>query len=418
MIYQLGFDKETINVEIPENNVMDVLHPRNMVLPESEFQIIREALDNPIGTTSFKELFKPGEKIAIITSDITRPCPSWKILPSILSKLEASGIQKDDITVIFALGSHRIHSREEMEKLVGKKIFSNYKCLNHEKDQCKRLGYTSKGTPVDLNKKVIEADRRILVGNIEYHYFAGYSGGIKALFPGVSSFEAIQANHSMMTMDGAIAGNLVNNPVRDDLEEIAQFIDIDMLINVVLGPSKEILKAFAGHYILAHREGCRFLDSLYRIPVERAADIVLVSAGGFPKDINIYQAQKALDNAVQAVRKGGVIIWVASCREGYGSEVFQRWIEESTSPKDILRRVKDHFELGGHKAAAIMKAREKAHILFVSNLPPLYGETMFLNPFPSVEKALAEAFNICGKQSTILLMPFGGSTLPDLLSAK
>lgn len=412
MDISIGYGRENLHIEIDEKDLLGILHPREVGTPGPSFQIIKQALADPMGTEPLRDTVKPGEKIAIVTSDVTRPCPSWEILPPLLEELACAGVREEDVTIYFALGSHRGHTRNEMEKLVGTGIFSRYRCMDHDTDHCVRLGATSRGTPVDINREVVNADRRILVGNIEYHYFAGYSGGVKAMFPGISSPDAIQANHSMMLMEGSTTGNLLHNPVREDLEEIADFIHIDLILNVVLGPHKEILKAFAGHYIHAHREGCRFLDSLYRIPVEDAADIVLVSAGGFPKDINIYQAQKALDNAVQAVREGGVIIWVASCMEGYGSEVFRRWIQDSREPGDILERIRTDFELGGHKAAAIMKAREKARILFLSDLEPEYAESMYLTYCPSLPWAMSKAAELTGGKKGILVMPYGGSTLP------
>ncbi|MBN1333843.1 MAG: nickel-dependent lactate racemase [Synergistales bacterium] len=408
----IDYGKEHLHMQIDEKDLLGILYPRKISSPGDSSQIIKQALANPIGSGPLKETVKPGEKIAIVTSDITRPCPSRDILPPLLEELTCAGIRDEDVTIYFALGSHRGHTRKEMENLVGTGIFSRYRCEDHDVGQCIRLGATSRGTPVDINRQVITADRRILVGNIEYHYFAGYSGGVKAMFPGISSTDAIQANHSMMLLEGATTGNLLNNPVREDLEEIAGFTHIDLILNVVLGPHKEILRAFAGHYIHAHREGCRFLDSLYRIPLEDTADIVLVSAGGFPKDINIYQAQKALDNAVHAVRKGGVIIWAASCIEGYGSDVFRRWIEESREPGDIIERIRANFELGGHKAAAIMKAREKANILFLSELPPEYAESMYLTYCPSLSWAISKASELTGGRNRTLVMPYGGSTLP------
>jgi nickel-dependent lactate racemase len=274
------------------------------------------------------------------------------------------------------------------------------------------LGETSSGTPVSLFRPVVEADRRICLGNIEYHYFAGYSGGAKALMPGVATRDAIQANHSMMVREDAKAGALEDNPLRRDIDEVTNFINIDFILNVVLNEKKEIIKAVAGHHKFAHREGCHFLDRLYKIEMDQAADIVIVSPGGYPKDINIYQAQKALDNAKHAVREGGIIILAASCKEGLGEGVFEKWMTGSKTSKEMIQRIQVKFELGGHKAAAIAMVLEKARIFFVSDLEASFAESIFLEPFSSIDQALESAFDSLGSDAKVLIMPFGGSTLP------
>ena len=201
-------------------------------------------------------------------------------------------------------------------------------------------------------------------------------------------------------------------PVRDDLEELLSFLSVDLILNVVLGPDKTILHATAGDCIKAHRAGCAFLDSLYRFPLKKGADIVIVTPGGYPKDLNIYQAQKALDNATYAVRQGGVIIWTAACQEGYGSAVFEQWLNDARCPDDLIDRVRKKFELGGHKAAAIAMTLKKADVYMVSELEDAVVENMFMTPCLSVEAALEKARIKLGDTAEIVVMPYGGSTLP------
>ena len=255
-------------------------------------------------------------------------------------------------------------------------------------------------------------DRVVCLGNIEYHYFAGYSGGAKAIMPGVSTRAAIQANHSAMVMDAARAGALDGNPVRNDIEEVTKFLPIDFILNVVLDENKRIIKAVAGHHVEAHREGCKFLDSLYKVKNKLRADIVITTPGGFPKDINLYQAQKALDNAKYAVRDGGIIILLAACTEGYGEGVFERWINESSSPDDLIEKIGRNFELGGHKAAAIALVEKKAKVFIVSDMPFEMSRKIYMEPFDDIQKAIDTAFSELGPDARVLLMPYGGSTLP------
>ena len=267
---------------------------------------------------------------------------------------------------------------------------------------------------MDITRAVAEADYRICLGNIEFHYFAGYSGGAKAIMPGVSTRDAIQANHSMMVRQEACAGNIKNNPIRDDIEEAGKICGIDFILNVVLSEHKKILKAVAGDPVLAHREGCKFLDTLYLKELDEPADIILVSQGGAPKDLNLYQTQKALDNAKHAIKDGGIIILIGSCKEGLGERVFEEWMTKSPSPKAMIDRIGHDFQLGGHKAAAIAMILERAEIFLVSDMEPDFVRSLFLTPMPDVQTALDKAREKLGAEAKILAMPYGGSTLPRI----
>lgn len=415
MKLEFGFGKGIQTVELPEENLLGVLTANQVAYELTGEAEVEQALAEPIGAPDISEVVRPGEKIAIVTSDITRPCPTWLMLPPLLKRLYAAGISPADITLVFALGSHRHHTPEEMRHLAGEQAFSQITCVDSDPEDCVRLGVTSHGTPVDITRVVAEADRRICLANIEYHYFAGYSGGAKSIMPGVSSRAAIQANHAMMIRPEAHAGRILGNPLREDIEEAAALCGIDYILNVVLDGHKQIIKAVAGDVTLAHREGCRFLDGLYRKEIRQKADIVLVSQGGAPKDLNLYQTQKALDNAKHAVRDGGIIILIGSCREGLGERVFQQWIQEAREPKDLVERVQADFKLGGHKAAAIAMVLERADIYLVSEMSEELVRQCFLTPFESAQAALEAAFAKLGADATVLAMPYGGSTLPQLV---
>ena len=217
-----------------------------------------------------------------------------------------------------------------------------------------------------------------------------------------------------MVRKNAKAGEIDLNPVRQDIEEVVHFIPIDFILNVVLDEKKNIVKAFAGHYKFAHREGCEFLDSLYKITIPEKADIVITTPGGYPKDINLYQAQKALDNSKHAVKDGGIIILLASCLEGLGEKVFEKWILKANTVDGMIKDIEDDFQLGGHKAAAIALVRQKAKIFIVSNLDKELSRKIFMEPFEDMDEALKSAFLELGTEAKVILMPFGGSTLPVL----
>jgi nickel-dependent lactate racemase len=383
--------------------------------PRPAGELIAEALESPVGSRRLSEILKPGERVAIVTSDITRPCPSALLLPPVLAEAQMAGVADSDLVIVLALGIHRGHTAEEAAALVGPEVYRRYRVIDHDPARCRLLGETSRGTPIDVFEEVASADRRVALGNVEYHYFAGYSGGVKAILPGVSSRRAIRGNHAMMVMEAARAGVLEGNPVRGDIEELADFLPVDFILNVVLGEDKSVRAAFAGHHRQAHRAACRALDAMFQARVDPpGADVVVVSAGGFPKDINVYQAQKALDNAAKAVRPGGVIVWVGACQEGFGEEVFERWLSEAERPEDLIGRVSSAFELGGHKAAAIALVLARCRVLMVSDLPEAMASKLFVTPFRELGPALDEALKIAGPDAKVLVMPYGGSTLPSI----
>ena len=412
MKLEFGFGTGTQIVDVPEKNLLGVLMANDVprgLLNEDE---VRRALEEPIGTPRLRDIVKPGEKIVIVTSDITRPCPTYRIMPPLLDELYAAGCRPEDLTLVFALGSHRPHTPEEKLKLAGQRAIDEIRCIDSTPDDCVHIGVTDRGTPVDITRVVAEADRRVCLGNIEYHYFAGYSGGAKAIMPGVSTPAAIQANHSMMVKPECCAGNLDGNPLRQDLEQAAAMVGVDSIVNVVLDEHKQIVRAVAGDLVKAHREGCRFLDSMYMKPIEERADIVIVSQGGAPKDLNLYQTQKALDNAKHAVKKGGSIILIGSCREGLGSKVFEDWLLSAPTAHSMIERIGRQFQLGGHKAAAIAMVLENAEIYLVSDMEDAFVERLFLKPAHSAQEAFDAAMARLGPDATVLCMPFGGSTLP------
>jgi len=407
-----GFGNTVQQVELPDSNLLQELHAQvTEAAPDGEKEV-RRALAEPIGSGRLRDIVKPGETVAVISSDITRPMPTAKVMPLILEELYAAGIRKEDITLVFGLGIHREHTTEEKRRLAGERAWADIRVVDSNPKEVVRLGVTRQGTPVDIDTRVARADRRVCLGNIEYHYFAGYSGGGKAIMPGVSTGAAIENNHRMMVRENARAGQLAGNPIREDIEEAAAMAGIDFILNVVLDEQKRIARAVAGDATLAHRAGCAFLDRMYAIQVNQRADIVLVSQGGAPKDLNLYQTQKALDNARHAVKDGGVIILIGSCREGYGEAVFERWANEARSPRDLVERVHRDFQLGGHKAAAIAMVLERADVYLVSEMPDALAENIFLKPFPSAQAALDAAFQKLGPDATVISMPHGGSTLP------
>ena len=389
MEFKIKYYKDLVSFQIPDQNVLGNILPNTAPAAVSEAEEVARALSVPFGTPKLSEIVHAGEKIVIITSDITRPVPSKIIIPCLLNELGKAGVKDEDVTIVFGLGSHRKQTEEEHKSLVGEEVYNRVKCIDSDSEDCVHLGTCKNGTPVDIFRTVAEADRRILVGNVEYHYFAGYSGGMKAIMPGVSSRAAIH-----------------------DIEETADFVSVDFILNVALDDHKRIAFAAAGHPVEAHRKACAFLDKIYKKKVKKAADIVIVSTGGYPKDINLYQAQKSIDNVKHIVRKGGIMIVAASCREGYGSDVFGKWINTYSTPRERIEEIQKHFELGGHKSAALAMVQENCDIYLVTDMEDKLVKKANMVPFHNLQQAVDAALTRMGEKATVYVVPVGGSTLP------
>lgn len=370
----IPYGKEKISVNIPKKNMVKVIESGEIFLYKDEEKIIKETLRNPIKSKKLSALAKNKKNAYILVSDITRPCPTYKFLPFIIDELKAGGI--NEINIIFGLGIHRQHNNDEKIKLVGDYVANSANLLDFEIDKCRYIGKTKYGTPVEIYYKALESDLLIATGNIEYHYFAGYSGGAKAFMPGIASRNSVQANHSMMLDDNSVAGNFYTNPVRLDIEEAGKMAGIDFLFNVILDDNKHIVAAVSGSNNEAFVEGIKIYDSIYKIEVDSKADLVITSPGGYPKDINLYQAQKALDNVKEIVKDGGIILLVAACPEGFGEDTFREWMNDAKDFNKLYKKIKEKFVLGGHKAVAISKVLTKANVYLYSDFDRTDTENM------------------------------------------
>jgi len=370
----IPYQKEKISVNIPEKNLVKTIESGEKFPYKDEKKVITESLINPIKSKKLSELAKNKKNACILVSDITRPCPSYKFLPYLIDELKAGGIK--EINIIFGLGIHRKHSQDEKIKLVGEYAAGAANLFDSEADKCRFIGKTKFKTPVEIYSKALDSDLLIVTGNIEYHYFAGYSGGAKAVMPGIASKNSVQANHSMMLDDNSVAGNFYTNPVRLDMEEAGKMAGIDFLFNVILDDNKRIVAAVCGSNNDAFVEGIKIYDSIYKIEVDSKADLVITSPGGYPKDINLYQAQKALDNVKEIVKDGGIILLVAACPEGFGEDTFCEWMNDAKDFNKLYKKIKEKFVLGGHKAVAISKVLIKTNVYLYSDFDKADTENM------------------------------------------
>lgn len=412
--FTLPYGKTLVRFKLLEKNVMGTLLPKKVSPSKNEHTLIINALNSPIESPLLSDMVFPKSKVALITSDVTRVVPSHKLIPPIIQQLRLAGVKRENISIIFALGVHRKHTPDEQKRLLSKNIYGQYRVIDHNIEDCLDMGKTKNGIPVQIFRPVAEADIRVCIGNIEPHYFAGYTGGAKSIMPGVSSRESVSFTHKLMLLPGSIAGKLEGNPTREAIEEVGEAVGINFILNVILNSKKQIVGVVAGDRIAAHRKGCSYADECFKVPIKQQADVVIVSPGGYPKDISVYQAQKALENAKYAVKKGGTIILVAECIEGFGDKIFEEWMLEATSFMEPVERLKKEFILGGHKAAAIGMLLEKIKVIMVSSLSDKKVKELFFTPAKSVDEAISMSLQEYGQDASFLIIPFGGITLPSL----
>jgi len=414
MKISLNYGHNLMALDIPDENYIGTLNPKDTKEIEDPIIEVRRSLANPIGSKKLKELVLPKDKVVILVSDVSRPCPSYSLLPPILKELNEAGLSNDQIIIVFGLGVHRKQTEEEKKKLVGEEVYNQVKCIDHDIDNCVKIGITKRGNKVSIFKKILDANFIIATGNLEFHYFAGFSGGAKAIAPGVCSRNTIANNHKHFLEPGAKAGRIQGNPIREEIEEIGEMIGVDFMVNAVLNSHKKVVKVVAGDVTKAHREGTKYVNDMFRVEIDALADIVLTSPGGYPKDIDLYQTHKGMENASLAVKKGGIIIIAGECRDGLGEGKFAQALDGKLSPQELIEELKKNFILGRHKASRVAKIHLDNEIYLVSNLPTEIKSKLFIKNFNSLEEAFYQALKVKGEKAKVLVIPYGGSTLPDL----
>jgi lactate racemase len=376
--------------------------------------IIRKALDQPVDSPKLQSLAAGKQNAVILISDITRLCPSYRFITGLLDELNAGGIPDAQIQIVVALGLHRKQTSDEIRSLVGEEAIRRVRVLNHSAipEDCVHLGVTSHGTPIEINRTVAEADLRVVTGSIEPHSLVGMSGGIKALVPGVASWTCIEANHSLSQKFKATPGN-PDNPIHQDLEEALHFIGIDFLFNVIVNHRREIIDAVAGHVIQAHRQGVQRAREKFIVPVDRRYDIVVASAGGHPKDMQLYQAVKSLMNAATITKSGGSILLAARCEEQFGNGIFQYWTEVIQDRSRIVQMLNQQFVMGAHKIAHIDQILSQHDVYLYSELSPATVELIGFRPVQDLQETLRSLTS--NPEHRVALMPHASITFPQLI---
>ena len=409
---------QSFPLQIAPEQILSVLRPLASAAQGTPAELVERALSQCEDALSS---FRAGERVVIVTSDITRPTGSDVYLPMLVARLNAAGIRDRDIEIVIALGIHRKQTEAEHKKIVGE-LYGRIKVSDHDCDdpgQLVYLGDTARGVPVEINRRVAEADRLILTGAVTFHYFAGFGGGRKSLLPGVSSRRSCMASHFSLLNPGegsgrhpkATTGNLEGNPVHEAMLEACGKRPPSFILNTVLGPDKKILAAFAGDWQSAHAEGCRFYAAAFSAPIAEKADLVVVSCGGFPKDINLIQAHKSMEYASRALKPGGVMVLLAECRDGYGNATFFNWFGYATCA-ELESGLRKRYEINGQTAWSVKEKAERFRIVLVSKIPPEEARTMGMIPAATLAQAMELALPMLPTDYRAYVIPEGGNVLP------
>jgi nickel-dependent lactate racemase len=414
---QLGYGKNSLNFTFDESR-FDVLAGdlREKPLTDAE---IGEALDSPIDSPRLEDLFSSGDSVLIVVSDATRATASPQIINLLVRRLIQNGVSPADLAIIFATGIHRPVTPQEKSELLTPFIVQRVRTIDHDAynpSQMLTLGTTHGGTPVEVNRALKDFSHVIITGAIGFHYFAGFTGGRKSICPGLASAKTIESTH-MLALDfetggrraGVGTGLLEGNAVHEECERVAAMINPSFSINSVVDGRDRAISIFAGDWRAAHRRGCRAYLSSHSTTIATKREVVIVSCGGSPYDINLIQAHKALDIAAHACNEGGTIVLLADCRDGLGRSDFLKWFTEKDS-RALEKRLRESYEVNGQTAWSLLTKAERYRIHLISQLPDEEVRQMRMTPGRSLAEVLAEI----PRELEGYVMPSGAALLPKL----
>jgi nickel-dependent lactate racemase len=407
---ELPYGKGVLTVDVPSGNLLGVVEGRP-ASTEPLRVLFERAWEAPIGIEDPASCLLPGESVVLVVTDHTRPTPTRALLPLVWERIRST-VSAKDVTILVGTGTHRPPTDEELEAMLGD-ARRHFRVEIHDcEGDCVEVGRTALGNAILLNRLVVDADHVVTVGHIGMHYYAGYSGGRKNIFPGVAGAASIERNHAMMGRERSGPCVYEGNPISEEMVEAGKSIRYDFIVDVVLS-AEGVAKVVVGEPEAAHKVGRAFWDEHFQVPIDERADLVIASAGGHPKDINLYQAHKGEYNAALATRDGGILYLAGACPKGIGHPVFTDWIERSPTPDDVLRIYdREGFKLGGHKAVYLARDRKRIELALQSELDDALVRRFFMIPMHDPSEALARARERFGESYRVLVMPHAASTFP------
>lgn len=413
MRVQVPYGEGVETVDVPDSNMGEMVHPNE--LPQSdERELLQRALETPLESPNLEEFLRGAGRVLVIVNDATRPTPTAKILEIIGPSLD-----KVQVEYMIATGMHRAPTEDEYRFVFGPAYDSlkdRVQAHDSKTSEMVHFGTTSRGTEVRMNKLVRDADRIVVIGSVEPHYFAGYTGGRKAFLPGVSAYETIEQNHKLSLTLEAQALCLEGNPVHEDMMEAMTFLGDKRIFSImaVLDKEHKVCSAYSGDIDAAFLSAVKKADEVFVVKM-RMADIV-VAVTSFPHDIDLYQSQKALDNAKYSVRDGGIIILVSACRTGVGADTFLKLLGSAETPQKALEKISEGFKLGYHKAAKMAEIGLKVKMFAVTGLDPDIARKAHLVPMPSLQEAVDAALQELGPEAKVTFIMDAVITVPKVES--
>lgn len=419
----MDYGRDGLDVEVPDH--AHVLQMSDAPALSDLDQKLEEALAHPIGGLALRQLARGRSDACIVISDITRPVPNAKILPPMLRILEEEGIAREDITILVGTGLHRPNEGEELVQLVGEEIACSYRIVNHkarERDTLTYLGDTSGGAPIWIDTLYVESDLKIATSLIEPHLMAGYSGGRKAICPGLMGVDTMRILHGpkLLSHANAAEGIIEGNPFHRQALEVAQRAGVDFTLNVAMNERREVTGIFAGDLEKAHAEGVSFVQRQNGAMLSEPVDMVVTSSAGLPLDLTFYQAVKGLTAALPIIKEGGTVLIVARCDEGIGGPEFTDLLFNTTSVETFAQRLEDpdFFVIDQWQLQELCKVMRKANVMmFSEGIQDEDRERVLVEMVPSVEGAIARVLNECGADARIAVIPKGPYVLTQLQEA-
>ncbi len=417
--YKIAYGKKEVSFEIPAGCQVGWIEPAYVAPAPDPEKVIEEALANPVDGIRLSD-FPQAKSAVIAVNDKTRPVPNQHMLPPLLRELERVGIGRGQIKFLIATGTHIPMPAEEFPRILPEEMIGQYEIISHNCDDDGNLefcGTTSRKTPVWANRTFRAADLRIVVGNIEPHHFAGFSGGHKTAAIGLTGRQTINTNHVMLVDPGARIAEYAGNPLRQDIEEIGELVGANFAVNAILNGEKKIVSAVCGAPKAVMQAGIPISQQICQIQTQERYDIVVASVGGAPKDINFYQSQKALSHASLFTRDGGVIILAAACPEGTGSRAYEEYMQGLTTPGEVMDKFRaTGFRVGPHKAFQVARDALRVRIILVSEIPAEKVQGLLMSPAGSVTEAIQKAFDMLSPTPSgdlrIAVLPRATNTVP------
>lgn len=417
MLVRIPYGRSSISAEIRARNYLGEFRPDYLSPGAGQVEIISRAMDNPVTCRRLEEIAVGKKTAVIVINDVTRPTPSRLLLDSILRRLADAGINDEHITILIATGNHRANTDEEIVQMLGADIPRKYRVENHvagDDSMHVVLGQTPRGVPILVDRRAVEADLKILTGTIRPHQSAGFSGGRKSILPGIASVRSIRVHHSFPILPlHPLLGKMEGNPFHEEALAGAKMVGIDFIVNVIEDEDHNLLSCVAGDLEAAHQAGVAECRKYCEVDIPTCPDVVIASPGGYPKDINLHQAQKALATSEIMTRPGGCIILAAECADGAGD--IPTWFSSAETPLAVIDRFKkDGWSPKVHAKPFLIARPLSTHnvILVSKNIDAEVLRSMFIHPAANLTEAMDIAESIVGAEASVAVLPYANDLLP------